>query len=237
MRKFSRVVISLPLLAAAWMAGTSAMSASVQELGHSEAVRVLAESQAIDTKCRYLTRPEHDELQDYVARAEVVAAVHVGVHAATTALHKGTAAGEAADCGRKSEIVVRATMDAARRAISSQQQQSKSYAVKRKKRRDRKSGSGNQAAERAVLTGSLAKYRSLTAAYYVERRCQHLSHAQAVDFWRRIVRMHNRVLTSQGPDALSVAKAQAIARAKSKRRCNSSTARLVRTSYQKIRRR
>ena len=237
MRKISRIVISLPLLAAAWMAGTNSMNAAVQELGHSEAVRVLAKSQAIDSKCRYLTRPEHNELQDYVARAEVVAAVHVGAHAATTALHSGTQAGEATDCGRESETVVRATMDAARRAISTKQRQRKSYAAKRKKRRSQKIGSNRRTAEAALLTGSLAKYRSLTAAYYVERRCQHLSHAQAVDFWRRIVRLHNRVLTSQGPDALSVAKAQAIARAKARRRCNSSTARLVRASYQKIRRR
>ncbi len=211
------------------MVGTGTMSAAVQELGPSQAVEILAKSRAINANCQFLSKPEHQELSDYVAKAEVAAAGTIGAARANKAVHTGTSAGQSATCNNDSEITVRATMDAARRAIaaSAESAQQKSQTVKA-----RRTGAPSATSDR--IAGSSARYSRLAAAYYVERRCQHLSHAQAIDFWKRIVRMHNYVLTSQGPDVLTAAKSRAIARAKSKRGCNASTAQMVRASYRKI---
>ncbi|MGI9464097.1 MAG: hypothetical protein ACR2OM_09160, partial [Aestuariivirgaceae bacterium] len=118
MRILSKVVISIPLLAGAWMIGTGTMSAAVQELSVGAAVKLLAKSSAINTNCRYLSDREHGELQDYVAKAEVAAASAIGPKRASKAVHTGTAAGNAAACGDDSKVTVRATLDAARRAIA-----------------------------------------------------------------------------------------------------------------------
>lgn len=229
MRKFLKIVISIPLLAGAGIIGANKMSAAVQEMGPSDAVVVLARSESIDAKCRYLSSHEHDELNDYVAKAEVAAARLDGAARASSAVRTGLAAGKSASCNRESEIIVRATMDAARRAIATTVTAHPASVTPQGQRAQKRASVSN-------LPGSVVTYSRLAAAYYVERRCQHLSHAQAVDFWKRIVRMHNYVLTSQGPDALSAAKSRAIAHAKTQRRCNSNTAQLVRASYQKIKR-
>ncbi len=234
MRSFSKIVISLPLLAGAWIVGTGSMNAAVQEFGASQAVEILARSESIDARCRYLSASEHQELQDYVAKAEVAAAGSAGAERASDAIRAGSAAGKTAKCNRLSEITVRATMDAARRAVAANMEPAS--APVKKKRRAKKIRTSAPTNGTVRMSGSAARYRRLAAAYYVERRCQHLSHAQAVDFWRRIVNLHNRVLTTHGPDALSAAKSQAIAHAKAKRRCNMGTAKLVRTSYRIIKR-
>ncbi len=229
MRLFSKIVISLPLLAGAWMVGTGSMNAAVQEFGPRQAVEILAKSESIDAKCGYLSASEHQELQDYVAKAEVAAAGSAGADRAGNAVRVGAAAGKAAKCNRDSEFTVRATMDAARRAVAMNMEPASAPA--KKKRRAKKIRTGAPSNGTIRMSGSAARYRRLAAAYYLERRCQHLSHAQAVDFWRRIVALHNQVLTTHGPDALSAAKLQAIAHARAKRRCNAGTARLVRTGY------
>ena len=90
------------------------------------------------------------------------------------------------------------------------------------------------AARETVTRGRAGQYSKLAAAYYVERRCKHLSHAQAVDFWKRVVNMHNQVLTRQGPDALAAAKSRAIATANASSRCSQNTAKFVRASYRRI---
>lgn len=229
MRTASKIIISLPLLAGAWMVGIGSMSAAVQDLRPSEAVELLARSEAIDVKCRYLGSAEHEELRDYVARAEVAVASQTSAARAGAAINKGSAAGKAAACGRESEITVRATMDAARRAISA------SRNAQRQAAKPSVQTASLRTNDPAASTGSkTARYARLAAAYYVERRCKHLSHAQAVDFWKRIVRMHKSVLSSHGPDALARAKSSAIAKSKSMRRCNSNSAKLVRASYRTI---
>lgn len=233
MRTASKIILSLPLLAAAWMVGIGSMRAAVQNLQPSEAVELLARSEAIDAKCQYLSNTEHQELRDYVARAEVAVAAQTSVERAGNAISRGSAAGSTTACGRNSEITVRATMDAARRAIAAARSPQQAAASSRPQTQAVALRSKPSARE----AGKTARYSRLAAAYYIERRCKHLSHAQAVDFWKRIVRMHKAVLSSQGPDALTRAKSRAIAKANSMRRCNANSAKLVRSSYRTIKRR
>ena len=81
---------------------------------------------------------------------------------------------------------------------------------------------------------SLNPYVQATAAYYVERRCQHLGHAAAVRFWRRVVSKHDAALSSHDRVAVASAKARAISIARSAGACGARTARLVRASVQMV---
>ena len=73
----------------------------------------------------------------------------------------------------------------------------------------------------------LSQYARATAAYYVERRCGHLNHSQAMNFWKAIVSKHNAALTSHSRSDVARAKAQAIAMANQTGGCGSRTRQLV----------
>ncbi len=55
MYKIAKIVMPLTLLGTGWLASVGAMSASEQEMGPAQAVELLAKSETIDSKCRYLT--------------------------------------------------------------------------------------------------------------------------------------------------------------------------------------
>jgi hypothetical protein len=242
MSKLAKAAALVPLLAGIWVVGGGSMSAAVQDLSPVEAVQLLARSEAIDSKCRHLSLEEHEELSDYVARAEVAVAAQTTAEQASQAVHTGADSGRNAVCGRESEITVRATMDAARRAIyrandSAREEQPADEQQQKQKVRPTALRTTDEVEEPVSrLSGQANRYSQLAAAYYVERRCKHLTHAQALDFWNRIVIMHKSVLSNEGPDVLSAAKSRAIAAAKARNRCSSATAQLVRNSYQMIRR-
>jgi len=89
-------------------------------------------------------------------------------------------------------------------------------------------------AERA--TGpDLSRYERATAAYYVERRCGHLQHGQAVNFWKAIVNEHNAALATHPRSDVARAKAQAIAIAEGSGGCGAKTRRMVASGMSLIR--
>jgi hypothetical protein len=234
----------VPIAAASWMIGTNAMTASAsQDVGPTKAVQLLSTSRTVDAKCRYLSSDEHQELSDYLAKAEIVAAGRQGSAKAQGAVKAGAQRGAAMTCNNESEIVVRATMDAARRAIDHARNQAAVHKasvqqpakVEKKKLRsdDRNKKTLRQSAK--TLTGGLMSYSHQAAAYYVERRCRHLSQNQAMKFWRKIVAKHNALIDRHGPDAVRKAKNAAISKSRASGRCGSQTAKLVRRGYASIR--
>jgi hypothetical protein len=72
-------------------------------------------------------------------------------------------------------------------------------------------------------------------AYYVERRCGHLSRSETRRFWEQIVARHKRALARYGAAAVRAALKQAEAAAGA-RRCNTQTAMLVKESFAALRR-
>ncbi len=233
MQYLSRILISLPLCALPLLA--AAPHASASGLRPSDAVRLLAQSRTADERCQYLNAADHQQLADYVARAEVAAARIDGVATTKAARVRGDAGGRAMPCNASSRIVVTATLAAARRAekqlgpkIAEMEKQ-----AKKDKARQRQAASNPVQprknarvaalqAPRPVpadkpnrlfsLSGSgsgLALYTRQAAAYYIERRCQFLSSGETMAFWKAIVARHNAMIARYGGAAVRRAKGRA----------------------------
>ncbi|HFC04795.1 MAG TPA: hypothetical protein ENJ55_03735 [Rhizobiales bacterium] len=239
MRNLTHLVISLPLLATPLaLANALPARAAAQNVGPTGAVKLLAESRTIDAKCNYLSSREHSELNDYVAKAEIAAATMTSAPEAQSARRTGNKLGKASVCGRTSEELVRATLDAARRAMVAARSQRKARTVARRQPRQQKrlvriqpeTRSSTRIATVSNPT-SLTRYRRMTEAYYLERRCQHLSRPEAVRFWKRVVASHNAVLQKYSVSQVSKAKSGAERAARGWGRCGSRTARIVQAGY------
>ena len=240
MRSAMHLLISLPvLLVPAMIYSTAPATAQVVTVGPSDAVKILAQSQAADKKCRHLTAAEHEELSGYVAKAEVAAASRDNVALATSARRTGYKLGRAMACGNNSEELVRAALNAARIAMAQARRNANRRKVKTASRAlvtpvraRRRTAPPAFRASIATLSG----YRTQAAAYYIERRCRHLSRAQVISFYRMIVADHNALLASQGAAAVARAKKSAVAIASGHQACGSRTAALVKNGYRAIRR-
>lgn len=231
MRNYTQFVISLPLLVAPLIfVGTGQANAAAQNIGPTGAVKLLAQSRSADAKCKHLTNKEHAELDDYVAKAEIAAATMESAQEAKSARKSGNVAGKTMACGNSSEELVRATLDAARRAMAAARRDNKRKRVARK----RAAAPTVRAQPRLVSVGSassLTRYRRVTEAYYLERRCQHLSRPKAVRFWKKIVASHNAVLRKYTTMQVSKAKSGAERAARGWGSCGSRTAKIVLAGY------
>lgn len=238
MSVLTRVVISVPIAVGSWMLGMNAMTAAAsQNIGPAQALELLSRSRTVDAKCKFLSVPEHVELGDYVAKAEIVTAGREGVGRAKSAVNSGIAQGKTMTCDRESEIVVRATMDAARRAMDEVRAQgAKPVQATAQQPKAKSEDSRKKLAVRneALSNGALKRYSDEAAAYYVERRCRHLSQSQVIQFWRKIAAKHNALLGRFGPDAVRAAKNEAISRSRASGRCGARTVKIVKSGYSSI---
>ncbi len=239
MSKFKGLVVSLPLLVIPLgLAMSSVVKAETVNVGPSGAVKLLSQSNAVNGKCNYLPASQKSELSGYLAKAEIAAASMDGTRQARTARKQGAKLGKQMACNSESQELVAATLDAARRAMRAAVAQKKRSRVKTAKRRPApyvvKKVKIDPSLPRATIftkKGSLTRYRKLTAAYYLERRCQHLSRAQAVDFWKRIVARHNAVLSKYSTSQVAKAKRDAETAANAQGACGARTAQIVRAGY------
>jgi hypothetical protein len=97
---------------------------------------------------------------------------------------------------------------------------------------DRQSGASLR--QQTLSNGALKRYVNEAAAYYVERRCRHLSQSQVMDFWRKIAAKHNALIGRFGPDAVRSAKNQAISSSRRTGGCNNRTVKIVKAGYRSI---
>lgn len=235
MRELGRIVISLPFALLLWP-GLGARPAEAQVMSPVEATRHLAQAHAAEGKCHHLNEEERDELLSYVARAELTVASGEGVATATAAVAAGRSTGAAMECGAETEQTVRGAIDAARRAVADLKDAPRPAS---KRERQKAGQTGRQGVETfAVVTAEaqstgLERYTREAAAYYLERRCRHLSDRQAVDFWNGIVRRHKSAVAAHGPRAVARAKARAEAQANSYR-CGGQAAELVAATYRAV---
>ncbi len=233
MRNLTQLVISLPLLVAPLaIMGSGPLKAAAQNVGPIGAVKLLAQSRTADAKCHHLSSQEHTELNDYVAKAEIAAASMTSAIQAQSARRTGNKLGKGMACGNTSEDLVRATLDAARRAMAAARAQKKTRKISN--RQQQQVAVRNQADVQAIPASrstSLTRYRRVTEAYYLERRCQHLSRPKAVRFWKKVVSSHHAVLKKYSSSQVSKAKSGAERAARNWGRCGSRTARIVQAGY------
>ncbi|HHI81766.1 MAG TPA: hypothetical protein ENJ99_01295 [Rhizobiales bacterium] len=247
MHKLSKALILLPLVTMSIAAASNGpASAEVRYVGPAGAVKLLAQSKAVNAKCNHLSASESSELSGYTAKAEIAVARMQGAGTARDARHAGIKQGKAMACGRGSEELVRASLDAARRAMaqakgqrprtaSLQPRQQQKPAPRPVIRRSLPPASEPVVRiyrpEGARENKSLTRYRRITTAYYLERRCQHLPPAKAMAFWKRIVASHKSVLKKYTSSQVARTMASARAAARARGACGNSTRRIVMAGY------
>src|SRR3990170_6603724 len=117
MLKFSQFLITLPILALP-LAALASKPALAETVGLERALELLAKSVVVDNKCNVLTVSERDELSNYVAKAEVMAAEKTTVDRTRSALSAGRKQGLSTTCGSGASREVKETLTAARDAIN-----------------------------------------------------------------------------------------------------------------------
>jgi hypothetical protein len=189
MLKFSRFLITLPLLALPF-AAVGAKPVLAETVGLERALELLAKSVVVDNKCNVLTVFERDELSNYVAKAEVAAAEKTTVDVTRSALSAGQNQGRAETCGDEASQEVKATLIAAREAINAAEQ-----------------GDSSAETTRTVAApaprGGLSVYGRIIESYYLERRCTFLSKRKMNSFYKAVVRSHRAAISEFGKPAVS----------------------------------
>ncbi len=238
MKKLKGLVVSLPLLVVPLgLMMSGAAKAETINVGPSGAVKLLSQSASVNGKCNYLSASNHNELNSYLAKAEIAAASMDGTQEARSARKQGARLGKQMACSADSKELVVATLDAARRAMRAALAQKGSQTRKVARRPApyvEKKVRIDPLLPRATIVvkrGSLTRYRKVTAAYYLERRCQHLSRTNAVRFWKRIVSRHNAVLSKYSTAQVAKAKRDAERAANAQGACGARTAQIVRAGY------
>lgn len=230
MLRFSQLLITLPLVALPlWGFAPKAAAEAVTQL---DALRLLAKSRAADGKCKTLPAAEADELNGYLARAEIAAASRNSVSEVRSTIALGKALGDTASCSAATSEEIGATLNAARQAMA---------AIEPRPAKEEAEVVASPAPRRAAPTpspetrnrNSLAAYGRHAFAYYVERRCEYLSRRDIRSFWTAIIREHKAALGAYGGPA--VARTLRRARAQAEEiGCDAAGRQLVRSEYVKL---
>ncbi len=235
------VTLPLAVIPLVMLAIPAAFSETVTPM---QAMELLAKSRSVDAKCLYLSETGRQELSDYVARGEIAAAERGGLAPARAAIAAGRESGSQVLCSPEARNEVEATVRAARDAVVTAQLRStidaeQSVASAEPGNTDDPALTGKaesrKTLKRAAQPQALSTYGEQAMAYYVERRCGHLSNRDENSFWKAIVVQHNIALSRHGAGAVR----QALRRAESSaaaRSCGGQTAMLVKGSYAAIRR-
>jgi hypothetical protein len=229
MPRFTKRVITLPLLALA-LAGL-APAAGAEPVTQLDALRLLAKSHATNGKCKTLSPGDADELNGYLARAEIAAASRHSVSEVQSSISLGRALGHSTMCSDRSKAEVGSILAAARQAMAEAADPPRAAVQDEPPpARSEKIKLRGIDAQRHV---SLAGYGRQAFAYYVERRCEYLSRRQIRAFWAAIVREHRAALGAYGGAA--VARTLRRVRVQAERMgCDAAGRQLVQSEYVKL---
>jgi hypothetical protein len=215
MARFAWVVIGLSLAA----------PAGAEEIGAEQATEMLKRAEVADSRCHFLTSSLHDELSRYAAKAEIAAASQTSTNAAQIAATAGKVEGNKAPCDEATRMEVGQLLRAAREAINAGATGQRvarftpgAAAVKPK------------AVAAAAKVAGLGDYGEQVKAYYVERKCRHLSALQDNRYWQAITRIYQATVAQNGVGW--VARTQARAEAEANRlHCGGDTLLIVKQGF------
>jgi hypothetical protein len=180
--------------------------ASAVEVAAEQATELLAKSQALDAKCKFLNSDERDELSSLVARAELSLAQRESVALTKMALARGRKAGNGATCSAAERADISSILVAARTAAAKVPQVNA--------KAPRQSAPRNNPPQSKA---SLASYARMTQTYYLARRCGSMSPRAIANFYRTIVRTHHQALSSFGRAAVASVMQQSESKARAQR--------------------
>jgi len=232
MLRLTKFFITLPLLSLP-LSGIASKVQAEELMGQMDALRLLAKSRAADSKCKVLAAGDADELNSYVARAEVAATARYSVSEVQSTISVGRALGNTATCSDATTGEINATLAAARQAMAAVQQAKTNVAAEDQAMPQQTVQRREVRQPETLRRVSLAGYGRQAFAYYVERRCEYLSRRDIRAFWVAIVREHKAALAAFGGPAV----AGALRRARNQAEaidCGARGRQLVRAEYTNI---
>ena len=223
--------------------------------------QTISAGHATALKCSELSHSEREELATHAAFAETAAVAANGSGQVKAARKRARGS---VQCGGGARDRAMAGLQAGRKfeqryvdASKAQARAKKRKAQRREARKLRRQQRARTQASRApaVLAtaqrrantgpevrtvtrgtrGSISRFKSQTRAYYLQRRCNHLSYKQALRFWKLIAAQHNRMIARYGSGAVQRAQRQARSSA-NRSRCSPSTKQQVLAGLRGVRR-
>jgi hypothetical protein len=189
-----------------------------------KAIELLARSQTVDAKCKFLNVAEHDDLSSLVARAELALAQRTTVDITKQALARGRNAGQNSQCSETEKAELQLILSSAKQAaamapVAPVQEQVVSIkpALQLVKPPRIKTVSNTMPVLKQKTSpkknAGLAQYASITEHYYLALRCGTLSSRKISGLYQTVVSTHEAVLTSFGRTAVATVMQQSEAKA------------------------
>ena len=194
-------------------------SSRAETIAAEQAAQLLARSSALETKCKFLTSSQHEELNGFVAKAEVAMVAKTSVAQANLIMQKGRAAAKQAACSDAEKADIADILNAARQATSTMRVQSElpkpttarvavatsapSPVAKKNKK----------TLEPQSKNGALGQYANLTEHYYLARRCNAMSFRAITNLYQNVVSTHHQVVANFGVPAVRAVMQQSESRA------------------------
>lgn len=255
---YSAISISLVLCV---LSGTSQLASAAKVALDIGTFQTISAGHATALKCGELSHSEREELATHAAFAETAAVVANGSGRVMAARKRAKGSAQCGgnarsramaglSAGRKFE---QRYVDANRAQVRANKRKAKSRQARKLKQQQRaRTQASNAQALRTTLQrsvnrsqeirtttrgtrGSIARFKSQTRAYYLQRRCKHLSYKQALRFWKLVAAQHDRMIARFGSGAVQRAQRQARSSA-NRSRCSPSTKQQVIAGLRGIRR-
>ena len=208
--------------------------AAAEMVSPSQALQIMAKSEAASVKCGVLIGSERNELKQYIARAEIAAAQRLGPEEANATVLSGRAAGKSVSCNGAATAEIYDTLNAARVAVAQADGGRRAKpSLFTKSRSVRLSNSAQPVlVERqpAVPRGSLGRFQQVSTAYFIEKRCRFLPASRAHNFWQSVLGAQSEAMAANTRRQVNSILKQARATA-ARTSCDSRAARLVRSAY------
>lgn len=233
MTKFLNMLITLPVVIMP-VAILNIDPAAAEMVSPSQALQIMAKSEAASVKCGVLIGSERNELKQYIARAEIAAAQRLGPEEANATVLSGRAAGKSVSCNGAATAEIYDTLNAARVAVaqadSGRRAKSSPFPKSRAVRLSNSAQPVLVERQPAAPRGSLGRFQQVSTAYFIEKRCRFLPTSRAHNFWQSVLGAQSEAMAANSRRQVNTILKQARATA-ARTACDSRAARLVRSAY------
>ena len=168
--------------------------ANAETVGAEMASRLLARSQAVDSKCQFLDARQREELAAFVSRAEVALVSKTSVETSKSTFAAGKAEGREAACSDAEKTEMLSILDAASQASAAVQP---ATAVKPTMAPAHLAVSATEPKLLPPIAkgkSALNQYAAIATKYYFARRCNTMSYSSINSFYQTVVSTHHSVV-------------------------------------------
>ena len=185
-------------------------NAKAETVGAEQATELLARSEALEAKCKFLTGAQHEDLSSFLARAEVALVAKTSVDTAKAVLARGRSAGQTATCSDAEHADMINVLAAATEASGAAPHRNM---VADKPAATRPLILFERQPTKTYAKPALQNYASMTLRYYLERRCNNMQPSAMASFYQNIVSTHKQVVAQFGAATIAPIMAESQARA------------------------